>query len=71
MPAWIEKILVGILMKELTPEVIAKAEQMLKEFVVCELTSLAAMSPTDLDDQVIARVATLLGVTCPAAPAAA
>lgn len=64
MPTWLERFLVAFIMKQLTPENLAKVEDAAKQFLLCELKALAAKTPTDLDDQVIARVATLLGVSC-------
>ncbi len=67
MQSWIEKFLVSWVMKQLTPEVIAQAEEAVKVFLVTELTQLAAKTPTDIDDRLIARVAELLGVKLVAA----
>ncbi len=71
MPSWLEKFIVGWLLKQLTPEVLVAAEEAVKKFVVCEIAALAAKTPTDVDDKVVARVAELLGVECPPKPAAA
>ena len=66
MQSWIEKFLVSWVMKQLTPEVVMKVEDAIKIFLVTELTALAAKTPTDIDDKVMARLAELLGVVVPA-----
>lgn len=63
--SWLEKFVIGVLLKQLTPQVLAQAEEAIKTFLVVELTALAAKTPTDIDDQVIARLADLLGVKVP------
>ncbi len=70
MQSWIEKFVVGVLLKQLTPEVLKQAEEAVKTFLVVELTKLAAETPTDIDDKVMERVAALLGVVVPKIAAA-
>ncbi len=62
MPAWLEKIVIEMIMKFLTPEMLKKIEDEAKVFVIGELRKLAALSPTDIDDQLVEKLAQLLGV---------
>ncbi len=62
MPAWIEKILVGILTKYLTPEVIAEFEKQAAVFVVGKLREFAASTDSKIDDAIVQVVAEALGV---------
>ncbi len=69
MPAWLEQIVIQILSKYLTPEIVAKLEQTAKEYVVCLLAKLAKTTPTDIDDVIVGKVAVLLGVDLTKCPA--
>ncbi len=66
MPSWLEKIIVNLILKQLTPEAIAAAEKAAAEFVVCKLKELAATTESKIDDEIVARVAEGLGVDCAA-----
>ncbi len=63
MPSWIEKILTGILVKYLTPEVIAEFEKEAAVFVVGKLREFAkSTADTKIDDTIVDIIAEALGV---------
>lgn len=62
MPSWLERILIDTLMKLLTPETVKKIEDAAKAFVIAELRQFAATTQTDIDDQLVEKLALILGV---------
>ena len=61
MQDWIEKVLLGVIQKYLTKEILEEMEKAAKKHVIKLLREVAKSTPNTLDDKVVDLVAQVLG----------